>query len=84
MVPWGSKLNTSEWCAAVPKKANVMLGCINKGFTVGDKEVISPLCLVLVRPHLKHCVQFWFPLYKKDVDRLEEFQRIATKMNRGL
>ncbi|KAK4829408.1 hypothetical protein QYF61_003889 [Mycteria americana] len=33
-----NKLNMSEQCAAVVKKANRMLGCINKGITIRDKE----------------------------------------------
>ena len=74
------KLNMSEQCAA----ANRMLGCIEKGITSREKEVIIPLYSVLVRPHLEYCVQFWSPPYKKDVDRLEGVQRRATKMIKGL
>ncbi|PKU45149.1 rna-directed dna polymerase from mobile element jockey-like [Limosa lapponica baueri] len=47
-----NKLNMSGQCAAAAKKAKGMLGCINKGITSRDKEVIIPLYSVLVRPHL--------------------------------
>ncbi|GAB0176341.1 mitochondrial enolase superfamily member 1 [Grus japonensis] len=53
-----NRLNMSEHCAAAAKKANRMLGCINKGITSRDKEVIIPLYSVLVRPHLEYSVQF--------------------------
>jgi len=48
------KLKMSEECAAATKKANRMLGCINKGITSRDKEVIIPLNSALVRPHLEY------------------------------
>ncbi|KAK4825406.1 LOW QUALITY PROTEIN: hypothetical protein QYF61_027172 [Mycteria americana] len=81
-VPVDDKLNMSEECAAAAKKGNRMLGCINKGITSRDKEVIihSTQCL----PHLEYCVQFWSLLCKKDVDRLERVQRRATNMIKGL
>ena len=54
---------------------------ISKGGTI---EVITPLYLVLVRPYLKHCVQFWVPHYKKDKKGPEACPEKGNKAVKGL
>ena len=44
------------------KTANRVQGFIARNFSYKNKELILPLYKSLVRPHLEHAVQFWFPL----------------------
>ena len=86
------KLNMTWQRKSPAQKSNCILGCMKRSEISSSREVIFPLYSYetplllssLMRPYLEYCVQFWGPQDKKDVDLLEQVQRRATKMIRGL
>ncbi len=76
-----SNLKFSQHSKEAACKANRMLGFINRNFSFKNKDIILPMYISLVRPHLEYAVQFWSPHHAKDIAKLEAVQRRATKMH---
>jgi len=57
--------------------------CIKKSVASSLREVILPLCFVLLRPYLEYCVQFWAPQFTKDRELLQRVQWRATRIIRA-
>ena len=66
-------------CAMAAKKANQILGQINRSFSCKTKDIMSQIYKVFIRPHLEYAVTSWAPWHKKDIDTLEKIQRRATR-----
>ena len=60
--------------------ANSVVGLLKKTYTYMDAEMFLPLYKALVRPKLEYCIQAWSPYAKRDIFKLEQVQRRATKL----
>ncbi|KAJ7413611.1 hypothetical protein BTVI_42895 [Pitangus sulphuratus] len=74
------KLNMTWQCALTAQKDNCVLGCIKSSMTSRSREAILPLCSHKTPPGALHHAA----LEPKDMDLLEQVQRRATKMIKGL
>jgi len=73
-------LKPTEQCVQAAKKAQAVLGMVNRHFKDIDKEDFECIYKTYVRPHLEYCIQAWSPHLKKDKACLETVQRPATRI----
>ena len=73
-------LKFSEQSNRAVNSASATLGIIRCNIISRNKNVIIKLYKALVRPKLEYCVQAWRPFLQKDINKIENVQRRATKM----
>ena len=61
------------------KKANRALGFIRRNFGRCPESIKESLYTAMVRPHLEYAYGAWNPHLKKDINRLENIQRKASR-----
>ena len=71
-------------CLAVASKARKLLGLLGRALPARTAAVVGPFYKLLVRPHLEYCSPVWSPTHAMDQQILEQVQRVATRMVRGL
>ena len=52
------RFNRTQQCVLAAQKANHILSCIKRSMTSRSREVILPLCSVLLSLHMNYCIQF--------------------------
>jgi len=66
------RFHMSWQCVLAAQEANHIVGCIKRSVTRSRlREVILPLYSVLMRSHLKYCIQYCVPQHEKDFELLE-------------
>ena len=75
-----STLKPAVHIANCVKKANQMLGMIQRTITYKNKRILLLMYKTLVRPHLEYVVQAWSPHQLGHIRLIEGVQRRFTRM----
>lgn len=67
-------------CVLAAQKPSHILGCIKTSMTSRLREVNLSVYSAAMRLHLDYCIQVFEPQHRKDIDFLEQTQRMATKI----
>lgn len=83
-VTFDENLNFQEHITNIVNKAQRNLGIIHRSFEYMDKSMFITLYKSIVRPNLEYGCCVWSPHLKKNIKRIEDIQRRATKLIPGL
>jgi hypothetical protein len=79
-----SSLKSGLQSGKAAEKGMKALRMIRRTFESLNKENFHILYRSFVRPHLEYAVQAWSPYLRKDITTIENIQRRATKMVKGM
>ena len=77
------ELNFEEHIYTKIKKANSIVGLINRSFDFLSPEMLRTLFMTFVRHHLEYAQAVWSPRLIKHSDAIESVQRRATRLVSG-
>jgi len=77
------RFNMNQQFVLTAQNANCILG-YKRSMTSRSRDVILPLSSAFMTSHQEYYIQFCGPQHKKDMKLLEQVQRRATRMIRGL
>ena len=78
-----SSLSWAKQCEAVKKKANRVLGVLQRSLSSCSESVKERAYVGLVRPTAEYASAAWSPHTKKDTNNIERIQRRAARFVRG-
>ena len=76
---WTNYKNGLTYIENCTKKANRALGFLRRNFGRCPESIKETLYTAMVRPHLEYASGAWNPHLKKDINRLENIQRKASR-----
>lgn len=78
-IMWSSDGKVSDQCVQACRKANRVLGMINRTAVNKQPVIMTRLYKSLVLPLVEYCTAVWSPHYQKDMLLVERIQRRFTK-----
>ena len=75
-----SRLTFEEHITEITSKAHRVTGMIWRSFEFMNKDMFLNLYKSIIRPIVEYGSCVWSPYLKKDIKRLEDVQRRATKL----
>ena len=79
-VTFDENLSFEDHISNITSKAQGVLSLIHRSFEYLDKEMFLTLYKSLIRPILEYGSCVWSPFQKKDIKKIEDIQKRATKL----